>query len=124
MRVAIAGVVCCLLAAAGACRHEPGAAPGESPDGCEYAGKHHQEGDSFPDADGCNTCFCEASGDVACTLALCVDPAAQVCSYGAEHYTIGASFPAADGCNTCFCPPSGHVGCTQEVCEHVTSVVN
>ncbi|HKU40018.1 MAG TPA: hypothetical protein VJR89_17780 [Polyangiales bacterium] len=123
MRVAIAGVLCCLLWA-GACRHVPSAEPEENAEGCVYAGKPYAEGESFPDADGCNTCFCEANGGVACTLALCLDPAAQVCSYGGRRYTIGASFPAADGCNTCFCPPSGHVGCTQKECNEEHASLN
>ena len=114
MRVWVAGVLFCLLGM-GACRHVPGSGS-DAGDSCDYAGKRYREGDSFPDADGCNTCFCEAGGSVACTLALCVDPAAQVCSYGGQRFTIGASFPAADGCNTCFCPPSGQVGCTQKDC--------
>jgi Pacifastin inhibitor (LCMII) len=115
MRALVASVLFCLLGVS-ACRHLPGTGADGGPDSCDYAGKRYREGDSFPDADGCNTCFCEAGGGVACTLALCVDPAAQVCSYAGQRFTIGASFPAADGCNTCFCPPSGQVGCTQKAC--------
>ena len=115
MRALVAAVMFCSLGVAG-CRHLPGAGDDAGRDGCDYAGKHYREGESFADADGCNTCFCEASGGVACTLALCVDPAAQVCSYAGKRYTIGASFPAADGCNTCFCPASGEGGCTQKAC--------
>ena len=115
MRVAIALLLAVL--AVGACRRLPSEASDGGADGCIYAGAKYREGDSFPDADGCNTCFCEPGGAVACTLALCVDAAAQVCSYHGERYTIGASFPAADGCNVCFCPPSGQVGCTQRECD-------
>lgn len=38
---------------------------------CTYAGKTRQVGESFPATDGCNTCRCDASGSVQCTLKLC-----------------------------------------------------
>ena len=73
MRLAIVLGLCVI--ALGACRR----LPHETYDGggelCEFGGKRYREGDSFPDADGCNQCFCEAGGSVACTLALCeLDP--------------------------------------------------
>lgn len=37
---------------------------------CEYDGKVHHNGDSFPSADGCNTCSC-ANGAIACTEKAC-----------------------------------------------------
>ena len=119
MRAAIAIVLFVVAATSGACRRVPGEGRGvdAGADHCVYAGKRYREGDSFPDADGCNTCFCEQGGSIACTLALCVDGAAKVCSYGGQKYTIGASFPSEDGCNVCFCPPSGQVGCTQQACD-------
>src|SRR5690606_169317 len=40
---------------------------------CELDGVEHQPGDSFPSSDGCNTCFCDDSGQVACTERDCLD---------------------------------------------------
>jgi hypothetical protein len=38
---------------------------------CDYNGTKHAAGDSFPAADGCNTCKCAKDGSVTCTEALC-----------------------------------------------------
>lgn len=43
---------------------------------CSYGGNVYEVGATFPDLDGCNTCECTASGEVACTLMACAcDPA-------------------------------------------------
>lgn len=81
-------------------------------DGCKYEGQHYDVGESFPDADGCNTCSCTDDGEVACTLIACAD----VCEYGGTTYMIGASFPATDGCNECTCTEGGAVACTEKAC--------
>jgi fructose-specific phosphotransferase system component IIB len=39
---------------------------------CEYDGKVYEEGDSFKDSDGCNSCGCN-NGEVVCTLMACSD---------------------------------------------------
>lgn len=39
--------------------------------GCNYQGKLYQVGESFPAADGCNTCSCEADGSIGCTEIGC-----------------------------------------------------
>lgn len=39
---------------------------------CDYNGQRFAAGQSFPSADGCNTCTC-ASGGVACTERACND---------------------------------------------------
>lgn len=83
-------------------------------DGCNYAGEHHADGDSFPDQDGCNQCTCE-SGQVSCTLKDCVPDAG--CDYGGEDYDVGATFPSSDGCNQCTCQRDGSVACTQKACD-------
>jgi hypothetical protein len=41
------------------------------PTSCEYNGKSYQVGEGFPDLDGCNTCSCDESGQVYCTLIFC-----------------------------------------------------
>lgn len=39
---------------------------------CEYDGKTYAVGDTFKDREDCNTCSCQANGDVVCTLVACV----------------------------------------------------
>lgn len=38
---------------------------------CEYNGVTYQVGESFPADDGCNSCSCTETGEVACTLMAC-----------------------------------------------------
>jgi hypothetical protein len=42
---------------------------------CSYAGKTYGAGTSFPSTDGCNTCSCDTSGAVECTLVACLGDA-------------------------------------------------
>ena len=42
---------------------------------CSYGGKSYKAGASFPSTDGCNTCSCDISGSVACTLMACLGDA-------------------------------------------------
>jgi hypothetical protein len=87
---------------------------GSDPGGtCTYNGATHQAGTTFPATDGCNTCTCDAQGQVACSLLGCEVP---VCSYAGTTHAVGASFPSADGCNSCSCTPSGAVACTERAC--------
>lgn len=79
---------------------------------CAYDGTSYSVGASFPSTDGCNSCSCLASGEVACTLRACVD----ACSYGGKTYTAGQTFPATDGCNSCTCGAGGTVSCTELGC--------
>jgi hypothetical protein len=75
-------------------------------EGCLHEGEHHDPGDSFPSADGCNTCTCTEGGLVACTLRACTDvcggmtglpcPASHYCSY-----PEAAQCGAADQLGTC-----------------------
>ncbi|KAH3825479.1 hypothetical protein DPMN_127356 [Dreissena polymorpha] len=37
---------------------------------CEYNGNQYNAGDSFMNADGCNTCVCGENGIAACTMKL------------------------------------------------------
>ena len=92
-------------------------------------------GETFPAADGCNTCTCPNSGLIAeadCTQLGCFECVEDadcgvvgfVCIDGAcvlpEYACIpGAVFNADDGCNTCTCPESGLISeaiCTQMGC--------
>lgn len=90
-----------------------------APRGCEQDGKHFDAGESFPSADGCNTCSCTENGQIFCTLRACVAPdggVADGCDYNGDHYEVGDDFPSDDGCNTCFCGEGGSVGCTKRAC--------
>jgi hypothetical protein len=80
---------------------------------CTYEGRTYRPGDSFPASDGCNSCGCDSSGQVACTLLAC---APRSCLYEGKTYEPGDSFAASDGCNTCTCSFSGAVGCTKIGC--------
>jgi len=44
---------------------------GTQPRACQHAGKTYVAGDSFPSADGCNTCTCTEQGSVSCTERAC-----------------------------------------------------
>jgi hypothetical protein len=64
LRPLIAVTVLC-LAGAGCSSSSPSAA-------CSYGGKSYAAGQSFPSADGCNSCSCSANGGVACTERACL----------------------------------------------------
>jgi hypothetical protein len=68
----------------GECKPTPGT--------CMYNGKLYKTGESFPDADGCNTCSCSADGLVACTLKACAcdysAPGRRWVSRSAEECTL------------------------------------
>ncbi|HOD25399.1 MAG TPA: hypothetical protein PKK83_24090, partial [Polyangiaceae bacterium] len=88
---------------------------------CEYDGKSYKVGDSFPAADGCNSCACNEDGSVVCTL---VDCERVTCEYNGKSYEVGDSFPAADGCNSCACNEDGSVVCTLVDCERIACEYN
>lgn len=79
---------------------------------CTVGDETHEEGDSFPSPDGCNSCTCLEDGEIACTLMGC-----EVgCSYGGGVAFPGESVPADDGCNTCICQHDGTLACTDMAC--------
>lgn len=45
---------------------------------CEYNGQTYKIGESFISTDGCNSCSCTETGEVACTIMACGDDAGQV----------------------------------------------
>jgi hypothetical protein len=79
---------------------------------CEYNGETYFVGESFPSADGCNTCGCQEGGKVACTLMACFEG----CYYGGDYYAIGERFAALDNCNSCTCTAPDEVACTEMAC--------
>ena len=86
--------------------------------GCTVDGTDYAAGESFPSADGCNTCSCGSDGQVACTLKAC----ATTCEYAGKTYVAGDSFPSDDGCNTCSCSADGLIACTAKACAIVCQV--
>jgi hypothetical protein len=88
---------------------------GGSGGGCDYDGKHYEEGQTFPLGDGCNTCSCMQGGALACTGAYCPPG----CVYGGQVYKPGDTYPAGDGCNTCTCDVSGQSVCTKLACAPI-----
>ncbi|HEX2657967.1 MAG TPA: hypothetical protein VHU40_06830 [Polyangia bacterium] len=95
---------------------------------CVIAGKTYPAGATFPAADGCNTCSCQANG-VACTTKGCPtdgppttdasapnDGSTGTCTYGGKTYGLGDSFPDLDGCNKCSCGAGGQVSCSLLAC--------
>jgi hypothetical protein len=107
VRGAPVGLVFLLLAGCSAVGSDPG---GE----CLYGGVVHEAGTTFPAGDGCNTCACGASGEVACTQAAC--DRGPVCTYGGRNYGPGETFPSTDGCNACVCDTKGDVACDDRAC--------
>lgn len=82
---------------------------------CVYDGVSRDAGESFPSTDGCNTCTCEASGKVACTVLACGGEPG--CSVDGTVYGVGESFTLADDCNDCSCIADGEIVCTERVCS-------
>lgn len=82
---------------------------------CTVGGTTYAHGQSFPSADGCNTCSCD-NGAALCTERACAsDGGAGSCTYGGKTYADGATFPSTDGCNSCGCS-AGQVACTARAC--------
>ncbi len=75
-------------------------------------GNAYDAGDTFPSGDGCNTCTCEASGQISCTAMGCADG----CNYNGQFYQVGDTFLGIDGCNDCECLPDGSVDCEVAQC--------
>ncbi len=82
---------------------------GNPGDGCNYGGQLRAPGTSFPSTDGCNSCSCDAQGQVACTLVDCVPS----CTYDGGTYPAGAQFGP---CDTCTCNDDGSVACKLIAC--------
>lgn len=51
---------------------------------CEVNGVIYEVGESFPAADGCNTCFCDEAGAIACTEMGCTDCYAATSESGCD----------------------------------------
>jgi hypothetical protein len=93
-----------------------------APKHCEYNSVAYAPGESFKDADDCNTCFCGDDGSIACTEMYCgdtddgYDDDDEVMCEGQYH--VGDIFESSDGCNTCGCTETGDVVCTLMECDY------
>jgi hypothetical protein len=75
---------------------------------CEYNGKWYADGDSYPSADGCNQCSCNA-GQSVCTLKACANSCGGMQDLGCPdgqfcNYPTAASCGAADAPGVCVEP--------------------
>jgi hypothetical protein len=69
---------------------------------CDYNGQSYRPGEGFMDADGCNSCSCTETGEVACTAMACdsddatqADPAASWKTYSNNQYNLSFKYPSA-----------------------------
>ena len=85
-------------------------------EGCEVDGVLREPGESFPSADGCNTCTCQEDGGIACTEMAC-DPGDGCIDEAGEMHAVGEGFPSPDGCNSCYCEADGTIACTAMACD-------
>ena len=108
------------------------AASGADASSCVYAGTTYAVGEDFAAKDGCNTCSCGATGQVACTTMICLSPggdgspgqdaspfdgcaaADEGCVYSGGVLAVGESH--ADGCSTYSCMAGGSLTCTANAC--------
>ncbi len=96
-------------------------ATGGADDDCTVDGVTHEVGDSFLAPDGCNTCSCTSSGQVACTERACVAgcggllgkscPSGEYCNYPQD-----AACGAADQTGTCEVTPDACADLYAPVC--------
>jgi hypothetical protein len=70
---------------------------GSSAKTCSVAGKTYTVGQTFKDADDCNTCSCQANGDVACTVVACLSDGGQDGAGGTDGSMDGAGHDGAAG---------------------------
>lgn len=73
---------------------------------CEVGGVVYPVGASFPDSDGCNSCWCDEDGSVQCTLVACVTVcgglAGAACADGEYcNFSPDAACGAADQTGVC-----------------------
>lgn len=75
----------------------------ESKQTCEYNGQVYQPGEGFTASDGCNSCSCAETGEVACTEMACVsDSELSVIqtledweTYSNSQYNVNFKYPAS-----------------------------
>lgn len=94
-----------------------GGVAGGGPDGeCVKVGNTYKQIPGGRGAGGdCNSCWCDKSGYLVCTLIYC-PPKNPTCEYHGKTYDPGNTFPSADGCNSCSCGTVGNAVCTEKAC--------
>jgi hypothetical protein len=83
---------------------------------CTFSGKRYAPGQQVSN-DGCNTCACTSSGDVACTLRACPPDAGSTCkSLEKDLQTTLASVQKCMTAGDCAQPiPGSSCGCTRDL---------
>jgi hypothetical protein len=83
--------------------------------GCESDGKSYRPGQTFERE--CNTCTCQADGEISCTEIACEEPPGEAaCKVAGVIYPSGASgIPDPTSCNKCGCE-DGQLSCTEIGC--------
>lgn len=94
----------------------------EQPAVCSVNGVGYAAGESFRASDSCNSCTCQADGQVLCTRSACRDggQTGEGCNYAGKWHAAGETFLATDGCNRCSCAPDGTVACDLKACVDPT----
>ena len=66
----------------------------------------------------CNSCTCQAGGELACTKINCNGGKNEPigCTLNNKSYAIDEIFPSEDGCNSCSCTEGGMIQCTKMAC--------
>jgi hypothetical protein len=75
---------------------------------CGYEGQRYEAGQSFPAADGCNTCTCELDGSISCTEIACAT-AVDECQTSSDCLR--------QAIDTSFCA-DGEWACVNSMCEY------
>lgn len=81
---------------------------------CAYNGARYEVGDSFPAEDGCNTCYCDQDGSIACTEKACT--AGSNSAGNATSFCQTAADCSEEAIDTSFCS-DGAWACINSECE-------
>ncbi|XP_046573602.1 kielin/chordin-like protein [Haliotis rubra] len=125
----VTGIQCTATPCNGALTAAPVTVPVSVPGtgGCVHpaSSQLYQNGQTYPSADGCNTCTC-TNGNIVCTHktctvqgigGTCVDPVTS------QLYQNGQTYRSSDACNTCTCT-NGNIACTHTTCTGQGSGLN
>lgn len=107
------------------CIYLPDAPPPSAREKRQAVGEECDEGQSYFDGDGCNTCTCY-DNHYLCTEKPCFSPSDDSASARRKReeapltsVTLGCSKGSIydDGCNTCLCVNDKFYACTQRSCS-------
>ena len=79
---------------------------------CFYKGVFYNQGSTFPQGDGCNTCICNLGALVTCTDVDCPPPV-ETCQHGTRILMVDETFILETQflCYNCTCTLGGRVTC-------------